>query len=344
MIDACKSTKLKKYGNPTYNNSQQIAQTMQARSSSAKALARKKFKETCLEHFGTDNPTRCNAIIQKSKSTRFMKNDGNYESLETKMKRKWTFIEHYGVDNNMKSNVGKAAWLESVRLKHHGQALTSTTQLEEVKKKSKDTFKAHMQNESFRNERARKLKTSSDERFGKDNYMNRVLARKTMIERHGVPFPMLSPKLKAKINFEEVHQKTTETKKLHGTFNASKLEEDAYQLLMQKLGSNDIIRQYKTKEYPFCCDFYIKSIDTYIECNFHWTHGKHPFDPSRKEDIEVAALLKEKAETSKFYRNALNVWTKPDCKKRAIAKMNNLKFFEFFTFKEFKAFLSSYVN
>ena len=92
---------------------------MQARSSSAKALTRRKFKQSCLEHFGVDNPVRCDEVIEKSKLARCIKNNGNYESLETKMKRKQTFIEHYGVDNNMKSNVGKAAWLESVRLKHH---------------------------------------------------------------------------------------------------------------------------------------------------------------------------------------------------------------------------------
>ena len=338
MIYACKNTKLKRYGNPTYNNSQQISQTMQARSSSAKALTRRKFKQSCLEHFGVDNPARCDEVIEKSKSARRIKNNGNYESLETKMKRKQTFIEHYGVDNNMKSNVGKAAWLESVRLKHNDQTLTSTTQLEEVKQKSRDTFKTHMQNESFRNERARKLKMSSDEKFGKDNYMNRELAKKTMIERHGVPFPMMSSESRSKINFEEVHRKANETKRLHGTFNTSRLEEDAFQLLVLRFGNDDIIRQHKTEEYPFYCDFYVKSIDTYIECNFHWTHGKHPFDSSRKEDIEVAASLKEKAKTSKFYGNALNAWTKLDCKKRDVAKMNNLKFFEFFTFKEFKDF------
>ena len=149
MINACKSTKLKRYGNPTYNNSEQISQSMQARSSLAKALARKKFKRTCLDHFGVDNPTRCNEVIEKSKLTRCAKNNGNYESLETKMKRKQTFIDHYGVDHNMKSNAGKAKWLESVRLKYNDQTLTSTTQLEEVKKKSRDTFKTHMQNESF---------------------------------------------------------------------------------------------------------------------------------------------------------------------------------------------------
>lgn len=92
---------------------------MQARSSLAKALARKKFKRTCLDHFGVDNPTRCNEVIEKSKLTRRAKNNGNYESLETKMKRKQTFIDRYGVDHNMKSNAGKATWLESVRLKYN---------------------------------------------------------------------------------------------------------------------------------------------------------------------------------------------------------------------------------
>ena len=32
----------------------------------------------------------------------------------------------------------------------------------------------------------------------------------------------------------------------------------------------------KYDRYPFACDFYISSLDLFIECNYHWTHGGKP--------------------------------------------------------------------
>lgn len=55
--------------------------------------------------------------------------------------------------------------------------------------------------------------------------------------------------------------------------NTSKSEEMSYVLLVERFGANDILRQYKSEEYPFACDFYIKSRNIYIECNYCWTHG-----------------------------------------------------------------------
>lgn len=46
-------------------------------------------------------------------------------------------------------------------------------------------------------------------------------------------------------------------------------------------------------------------------------------------------ILKEKAKKSKFYENAINVWTQRDVRKRNVAKENNLNWLEFFSLKEF---------
>ena len=40
----------------------------------------------------------------------------------------------------------------------------------------------------------------------------------------------------------------------------------------------DVITQYKDDRYPFACDFYIPSLDLFIECNYHWTHGGKPYE------------------------------------------------------------------
>ena len=85
-------------------------------------------------------------------------------------------------------------------------------------------------------------------------------------------------------------------------------------------------QQYKSKEYPYSCDFYIKSLDLFIELNLHWTHGDHPYNESDSRDVELKESLAEKAKTSEYYRNALYVWTDLDVRKQRIAKENNLNY------------------
>lgn len=112
--------------------------------------------------------------------------------------------------------------------------------------------------------------------------------------------------------------KAAETKRKNNTFNTSKPEEETYILLCDKFGKDDILRQYKSKDYPFRCDFFIKHLDLLVECNYSWVHGGHPFDPSSREDIEKVEKWKSKC--SKYYDNAIYTWTVRDINKLRIAK------------------------
>lgn len=67
-----------------------------------------------------------------------------------------------------------------------------------------------------------------------------------------------------------------------------------YTLLCNIFNVDDIIRQYSDNRYPFCCDFYLKSLDLFIELNFHWTHGGHPFDENSQADQEKLAYIRSK--------------------------------------------------
>lgn len=117
------------------------------------------------------------------------------------------------------------------------------------------------------------------------------------------------------------------TKRKNKTFNTSKPEECLYDMLLKQNINKTIYRQYKDKErYPYYCDFYIKEDDLFIELNTHWTHGGHPFDPNNKKDLEQLALWQEKAKQSKFYAQAIYVWTDLDPKKQKCARDNNLNY------------------
>lgn len=130
-------------------------------------------------------------------------------------------------------------------------------------------------------------------------------------------------------------QKMQETKRRNGTFNTSKKEDQIYNLLISKF-SNDVIRQYSSVDYPFACDFYIKSKDLYIEINFNWTHGQHPFNCNSVEDQNTLQLWTKKAMTSDFYKVAINVWTVRDIQKLQAAKQNKLNYLCFYNIQEFR--------
>ena len=71
----------------------------------------------------------------------------------------------------------------------------------------------------------------------------------------------------------------------------------------------------------------------FIECQYSWTHGGHPYN--KENDKEKLELWKEKAKTSKYYQNAINTWTIRDVNKREIANKNGLNYLEFFSYKDF---------
>lgn len=120
--------------------------------------------------------------------------------------------------------------------------------------------------------------------------------------------------------------------------NLSKEEQYIKTILINKFGKDNIITQYKSKEYPFNCDFYIKSIDTYIEYQGSWTHGGKPFVNNKECQKQ---LQKWSQKLNKYYNNAIKIWTQKDPLKRKIAKNNNLKWFEFFTVNSFINWLNS---
>ena len=131
------------------------------------------------------------------------------------------------------------------------------------------------------------------------------------------------------------------TKKLHNSFNTSGPEEHFYKKLLELNKHFTIYRQYKDERYPFYCDFYIKELDTFIELNMHWTHGQHPFDAEDPRDQATLLEWNKKAQTSSFYKAAIDVWTERDPKKRRTAKERKLHYIELFTPKDVDIFLDN---
>ena len=127
-------------------------------------------------------------------------------------------------------------------------------------------------------------------------------------------------------------EKANATKIKNKSFNTSKDEEKLYNLLCNKYGAENVITPYTSARYAdkngyqFKCDFYVTSQDLFIELNDHWTHGGHPFDNTNAEDLLLLKKWQERAEESKFFKNAIYVWTDLDVKKQKCAKENNLNY------------------
>lgn len=152
--------------------------------------------------------------------------------------------------------------------------------------------------------------------------------------------------IKSKFNWEERNEKIYKTMKQNNSYTKSKAEDEAYELIKEIFP--DIIRQYKSEKYNFNCDFYIPSIDTYIEYQGSHYHHNHPFDENNEEDIKERNKLVSLAETSKRhlegkksqYDVILYTWTNLDPRKRNIAKANNLNFIEFWNINEVKEWIN----
>lgn len=124
-------------------------------------------------------------------------------------------------------------------------------------------------------------------------------------------------------------KKSYDTKKKNGTFNTSGAEEKYYKSLVDIFGAEDVVRQYRDNRYPFNCDFYIRTLDLFIELNITWTHGGKLFE-NTKEDLLKLEQWQDKAKTSDFYLAAIETWTKRDVEKFRVAKENNLRYKVFY--------------
>ena len=133
---------------------------------------------------------------------------------------------------------------------------------------------------------------------------------------------------------KEILAKAYKTKKLNKSFNTSTPEDIYYKKLSDRYGIDNVLRQYKDDRYPFACDFYIKTLDLFIELNFSWTHGGHKFNEANAADIAKLSAWKEKATTSKYYEKAIDTWVRLDIKKFETAKKNNLNYKVYYTEQE----------
>jgi hypothetical protein len=302
-----------------------------------------KRRRTCVKKYGFEN-------YSQTPEWRIQIDAKQPEIREKVVK---TTQEHYGVDNFSKS--------EAYRQR-----------IPEIQAKMQETCKEefgtlfYSQSEDYQSKKdaiIEKIKETTKSHYGVDHIMKlpemRLYLKMIFLIKYGVDNPAKVPEFQEKMrktcmerfnvdNFskteqskqyfkehvQEIVKKRLDTMRKNGTFNKSSFEEKAYQLLIEKFSKEDIERQYKSALYPFACDFHIKSLDLYIECNGHWTHYIEPFDKNNPEHIKHLEFLQGKAVNNKFYRTAIHVWTELDVKKLETFKKNKLNYKIFWCIEE----------
>lgn len=273
--------------------------------------------------------------------TSYMSNPENIKRIQEKRKQKIdeikektkrTLLERYGDSHYNNRNKCKQTCLEKY-------GVDSPMLLDSVKDKIKETnIKRYGVEWSAQNKEInQKTIDTQIKKYG--GVFNPEKVKKTNIEKYGVEKPFMSSDIQNKIRDKKdiILQKVNNTKRINGTFNSSNTEKASKTLLIKKFGIDNVIEQYKSDLYPFYCDFYIKNLDLYIECNYHWTHGGHIFNKDNINDIEK--LNKWKQKNTKFYNNAINTWTHRDIEKFNCADKNNLNYKAFYSLDELKQYL-----
>ena len=186
--------------------------------------------------------------------------------------------------------------------------------------------------------RTEEFKKAQSERF-KGHLVSEETRQKISKANLGKPGVPCSEEHKHRISIhnssKEFQKYQRDLKIKNGTINTSKPENKCFEKLKERFKT--VIRYYSEERYPFECDAYIKELDLFIEFNFHWTHGKHPYN--EELDKETLNTWLEKAKTSKFYKQAINTWTIRDVNKIKTAKNNKLNYLRFYNEKDFNKWL-----
>ena len=286
-----------------------------------------KRENTFINNYGVKCSLQAESVQEKTKETLLSKYgvENSSQSTICKEKAKQTSIERYGTEYPMSSDIIKERRNKN-NLEKYG--VKCTLELEEVKAKKNKTVKEKYgvnsisQVPEIMQKIIEKGKKTCMTKYGVEYYIQLPEAmekiRKTNLKKYGVEYVSQNP---------EIYKRGVETKKKNGTASTSSLEKLYENYLKEHFNNVEI--QYKSKDYPSYCDFYIPSLELYIEYQGNWTHGTHPFDLLSESDN--SKVIKWKLKNTKYYNEAVKVWTEIDVKKREIAKQNNLNYLEIFS-------------
>lgn len=142
--------------------------------------AKQKYRNTCIERYGTDNPSKSAAIKQKKEDTcrRHYGVDNPAQSTAVQEKMKSTNMVRYGVENVSSSSIIREK-VKTTLLERYG--VENVSHLDSVKYKKKETCRMHF---------------GSD--YPQQSDMVRQKSKNTMNIKYGAPSPQQVPEIREK--------------------------------------------------------------------------------------------------------------------------------------------------
>ena len=257
---------------------------------------------------------------------------------------KKTCLEKYGDPNYNNFEQYKKTCLEKYGVENVFQHQETIDKIKETHVRDYGSLDEYYKN------RDNNMKATMIERYG-DWYARteecKEKKRQTCLKHFGVEYPMQSKDVKNKYNFKKNSEKAFQSKIKHNTTNTSKPQKTLIASLQEIFGENNVYSEYKEERYPYYCDAYVKPLDLFIELNLYFTHGAskgrkpHLFNPNDENDIKTLNEWQQLAKTSKFYENAIQVWTVRDVEKHNTAKRNNLNYIALYSVDEMNQLLST---
>lgn len=329
-----KNTCLKKYGTTCASKSPEVKEKMIKTSIERYGVTNgggseqsiEKAKRTTKERYGEEYYTRTKEYKERAREVNQRKYGKDYytQTEEYRERAKATCLEKYGTEYSVQAESVKEKTRKTCLEKY---GVTNGGSSEQAKQKAKGTCQEkynvnyYTQTEEYK----QKYKQTCLEKYGSTNYFSS----------------------------EVFYEKVIKTKK-----SMSRFEQKIFDYLKEIFDESDIISQYKDERYKnqrtnykWNCDFYIKSLDLFIEVQGTKEHNNHPFNPNDQNDLNELALLKQK-EQEKLkeknytrYSSIIEGWTVIDPMKRQVAQENHLKYLELFdskiSFEEFKNLISN---
>lgn len=187
-----------------------------------------------------------------------------------------------------------------------------------------------------------KSKATNLVKYGAENVMQNEAIKESLAATNQVLYGGSSPfsshviQNKAKQSKLERVESAMLAYKMTGVIDTKVFNQSSYELmvfceLVERFGKHDVWYQYGLhpydERYPYSCDFYIKSLDLFIEVNAHYSHGNHWYDATNHEDVARRTHLLES--NSRKSRMAVKTWCVSDVEKRTKAKSSGIRYLVF---------------
>lgn len=152
-------------------------------------IIKEKKIETCLEHYGVDNPLKTSKVIEKAKQTCLERYgvDIPLKSKEIQDKLKLTNVLRYGVENVFQVDCVKEK-IKQTNIERYGVEHISKSSTIKDNKKSKSLAKYGVEYSVQAKEVKDKIKQTKLEKYDDENYNNRDGAKRTCLEKYGVEY------------------------------------------------------------------------------------------------------------------------------------------------------------